>query len=186
MRSPLKRLLWISLLVASGAASSAGQAPAQPEAAVNLTPGAAPASPELIATLAQKDRELFDAGFGCKPDALKALVADDFEFFHDKHGQSFNSGVEFVAGIAAGCERQKAGTDFRARRELVEGSMTVHVLKGYGAMQMGVHRFYAVHAGKPDQLTETGKFIHLWKLDQGEWKLARVISYDHVLADTPK
>lgn len=186
MPSSLKRLLWISLLVASGTASSAGQAPAQPEAAVNLTPGAPSASAELVATLARKDRELFDAAFGCKPDVLKALVADDFEFFHDKHGQNFNSGAQFVAGIAAGCERQKAGTDFRARRELVDGSMTVHVLKGYGAMQMGVHRFYAVHAGKPDQLTETGKFIHLWKLDQGEWKLARVISYDHVLADKPK
>ena len=76
-----------------------------------------------------------------------------------------------------------AGTDFRARRELVPGSMSVHVIGDYGAMQMGTHRFYALREGKADRLTETGKFIDLWKREGDGWKLARVISYDHVLAD---
>ena len=155
------------------------------DAKINLTPGAAPASPEVVATLAEKDRLLFDAAFGCKLDVLKPLIADDFEFFHDKHGLSMTSGAQFVKAIEDGCKRQEAGTDFRARRELVDGTMTVHMIGTYGAMQMGTHRFYALRTGKPDQLTETGKFIDLWKREGDEWKLARVISYDHVLAPQP-
>ena len=62
----------------------------------------------------------------------------------------------------------------------------MHLIGGYGAMQMGTHRFFALRKGKPDQLTETGKFIDLWKREGDSWKLARVISYDHVLAPQQK
>lgn len=177
----MHRIVLLALL-SCAAAANAGEPPRR-EAPIHLTPGAAPASPELVATLAEKDRQLFDAVFGCKPALLETLVAEDFEFLHDKHGLTTRSGAQFVKDIAAMCERQAAGTDFRARRELVPGSMSVHVIGGYGAMQMGTHRFYALRAGKPDQLTETGKFIDLWKRDGDGWKLARVISYDHVLAE---
>lgn len=155
------------------------------DAPIHLTPGAAPASPDVVATLAEKDRLLFDAAFGCKLDVLKPLIADDFEFFHDKHGLNMTSGAQFVQAITDGCKRQEAGTDFRARRELVPGTMTVHMIGTWGAMQMGTHRFYALRTGKPDQLTETGEFIDVWKREGDDWKLARVISYDHVLAPQP-
>ena len=152
------------------------------DAPIHLTPGAAPASPDVVATLAEKDRLLFDAAFGCKLDVLKPLIADDFEFFHDKHGLNMTSGAQFVQAITDGCKRQEAGTDFRARRELVPGTMTVHMIGTWGAMQMGTHRFYALRTGKPDQLTETGEYIDVWKREGDDWKLARVIIYDHVLA----
>ena len=161
-------------------------AQAKPEAPVHLTPGAPPASPEVIAALAEKDRQLFDAAFNCKIDLLKTLVADDFEFFRDKGGLTATSGKQFIDNVADGCKREEAGTNFHARRELVEGTMTVHLIGDYGAMQMGTHRFFALRKGEPDRLTETGKFIDLWKKDGDSWKLARVISYDHVLAPQPK
>jgi hypothetical protein len=44
---------------------------------------------------------------------------------------------------------------------------------------MGEHRFYKLTPGKKDELTETAKFTHLWKKENGVWKLARVLSYDH-------
>ena len=152
-------------------------------AAIRLTPGAAPASPELVALLAEKDRQLFDAVFGCKLDLLATLVADDFEFIHDKWGQTADSGARFLEAMRENCKGQETGQNFRARRELVEGSMTVHVLNNFGAMQMGEHRFYALQPGLPDRLTEDGKFIDVWRQVDGEWKLARVISYDHRLAE---
>jgi hypothetical protein len=161
-------------------------AQAKPEAEVHLTPGAPPASPEVVAALAEKDQQLFDAAFNCKIDLLKTLVADDFEFFHDKGGLTATSGKKFIDNVADGCKREEAGTNFHARRELVEGTMTVHLIGDYGAMQMGTHRFFALRKGEPDRLTETGKFIDLWKKDGDTWKLARVISYDHVLAPHPK
>lgn len=153
------------------------------EAPIHLTPGAPPASPEVTAALAELDRELFEAVFSCKLEALPRLVADDLEFLHDKGGRVAGSGKEFIAQVTAGCARQAAGTDFRARRELVPGSMSVYLLAHYGAMQMGTHRFYAVVAGKPDRLTESGRFIDVWRQDGATWKLARVISYDHHLAE---
>lgn len=177
----MRRFLLPALLSCAALASAAE--PTTPEAPIHLTPGAAPASPELVAALAEKDRQLFDAVFGCNLELLKTLVAEDFEFFHDKHGLTTQSGTQFVKDITGMCARQAAGTDFRARRELVPGSMTVHVIGNYGAMQMGTHRFFALRAGKPDRLTETGKFIDLWKREGDAWKLARVISYDHRLAE---
>jgi hypothetical protein len=153
------------------------------QADIRLTPGAAPASPELVATLAEKDRELFEAAFGCKPDLLASLIADDFEFLHDKHGRTATTGAQFLEQMQANCNGQQTGENFRARRELVEGSMTVHVLNHYGAMQMGEHRFHALMPGQPDRMTESGRFIHLWRQIDGAWKLTRVISYDHRLAE---
>jgi len=44
---------------------------------------------------------------------------------------------------------------------------------------MGVHRFYAITEGKEDELTEVAQFTHVWKKDAGNWKIARVLSYDH-------
>jgi len=175
----MRRVVLIALLSLSASAALA----AEPRVAeIRLTPGADPASPELIATLAEKDRALFEAVFGCQLDRLAGLIADDFEFLHDKSGMTAASGAEFMDGMRANCKRQETGENFRARRELVEGSMTVYVLNHYGAMQMGTHRFFAVQPGQADKLTETAKFIDVWRQIDGEWKLARVISYDHQLA----
>jgi len=179
------RTLTFAVLSALSVCTMAAE-PQHPKAAINLTPGAEPPSPDVVATLAEKDLQLFDAVFNCKPELLKTLVADDFEFIHDKHGMVDTSGAQFLKDAADGCARKKTGEDFRARRELVPGTMTVHMLNNFGAMQMGTHRFFALQDGKPDRLTETGKFIDVWKLDNGTWKLARVISYDHVLAPQPK
>jgi hypothetical protein len=182
MTRPLPVVL---LLLSCGACVTAapGEAAAPPvAAALRLHPGAEPPSPELVAQLQELDRQLFDAVFGCRLDTLASLVAADFEFLHDKWGQTAASGPAFVESVRQGCEKQKTGENFTARRELVPGTMTVHVLKGYGAMQMGTHRFFALRPGHPDQLTESGKFIDLWKQQDGGWKLARVISYDHQLA----
>jgi len=150
------------------------------------TEGAAPASPELVATLRARDAELFAAFFDrCDVAAVRAMVTDDFEFFHDKGGLTNTSGDSFAADLNGHCDRVKTGEDFASRRELVPGSVTTFVINNYGAMTMGEHRFYKLTPGKPDQLTETGRFIIVWKNDGGVWKLARVVSYDHHLARAP-
>lgn len=172
------------LLLALGLSATTALATEPPaRAEIRLTPGAAPASPELVATLAEKDRQLFEAVFGCSLDRLEPLIADDFEFLHDKYGRTATSGAQFMEQMRANCGRQETGENFRARRELVEGSMTVHVLNGYGAMQMGEHRFFALTPSQPDRLTESGRFIDIWREIDGVWKLARVVSYDHRLAE---
>ncbi len=135
----------------------------------------------LPTQIAEADRALFRAIFeDCDPEALKGLVTDDFEFYHDKWGQIARSKAEFVKAIQGLCERQRAGTDFKGKRVLVKESLEVFPMKGYGAVESGRHDFFKVEPGKPDVPTEKARFTHLWRLDNGKWLLARVLSYDHV------
>jgi hypothetical protein len=139
-------------------------------------------SEALEKEVAALDAQLFDAIFTrCNADEVAKLVVDDLEFYHDKWG--FDPDANFVDGIRGMCKRVESGEDFRARRELVAGSLEVYPMQNYGAFEIGVHKFYRVEAGKPDVLTETGKFAQLWNRgEDGKLRLARVISYDHVLA----
>ena len=138
----------------------------------------------LTDEIAAADLALFSAFFDrCDIAALKGMVTDDFEMFHDKNGYMTKSGKEFIAGIEQTCARQKAGTDYRARRELVPGSLRVYPLKDYGAVEVGVHRFYQLLPGKPEKLVEVSQFTHVWKKDAGVWKMARALSFDHRLTD---
>jgi len=63
-------------------------------------------------------------------------------------------------------------------RELVPGTLEVYPLKGYGAVEIGVHRFH--HPGRESaEPVGEAKFIHLWQNQDGVWKITRVISFDH-------
>jgi hypothetical protein len=142
------------------------------------------ASQALLAELAYQDSLFFDAVFTtCNFEKVGEFITDDFEFYHDKWGLIATSRKEFVESIKNLCERQQQGIDYRARRELVKGSMAVYPLNNYGAIQMGLHRFYQKIAGKDDQPTEVAQFTHVWKKDDGAWKISRVLSYDHKPAE---
>lgn len=139
---------------------------------------------ELHDEIAAADQLFFNALFNdCDVQKLSGLVTDDFEMFHDKGGLVSTSGAQFVENIRGMCERQKTGEDYRARRELVEGSLEVYPLNNYGAVEVGVHRFYKKTEGQPDKLVEIAKFTQVWKKDASGWKLARVLSYDHKLTE---
>jgi len=154
----------------------------KPHAQVNLRAGPA-ATQALFDEIAAADKALFGAVFDtCDVKALRELVADDFEFYHDKDGLNETSGAHFVDDVAKHCERIEKGVDFRARRELVKGSLAVYPLNKYGAVETGRHDFYAIETGKPDRMTESAQFLHLWKKEGDRWKLTRVVSYDHKLA----
>lgn len=188
-QSALTKTAFIGLLcgltLAAGCAlSPASHSKASDGGSAKLGLKAGPtASSELISQILAAD-ELFFAAMFDKNDAetLTSLVTDDFEFFHDKFGQIANSRDEFVEKMRQQFEMQKQGTNFRARRELVRDSVAVYPLNNYGALQMGIHRFYAVSPGEPDRLTETGRFTTVWKMENGQWRIARALSYDHVLA----
>lgn len=138
------------------------------------------ASPELTARLAERDRLLFELVFEREDEAaLGDLLCEDFQFVHDKWGLVAQSREAFVEKIRQGFAEQRAGRDGRARRELVPGSMKVYPIAASGAIQTGRHRFYGLEPGKPDALRESGQFFHVWRLENGTWRLARVYSFDH-------
>jgi hypothetical protein len=125
---------------------------------------------ELTKAITTLDKELFDAYNNCDIDKLGTLVVDDLEFYHDKTGLAVGKQV-FLDAI-------KNNICGKVTRKLVEGSLEVYPLKGYGAVEIGVHRFY--HPGTQDH-GDVGeaKFITLWQYKDGAWKVSRVISYDH-------
>ena len=162
----------------------ATQVPPEPkqEAPVNLTPGAT-ARPGLADEIRQADAEFFRAFFDtCDIDTVRRYVADDFEMVHDKGGIVATSGAQFVQETRDKCRRQADGTDFLSTRKLVPYTLKVYPIQQDGAIATGTHTFYAVKAGEPDRLTETGQFTTFWKQVNGQWKMLRALSYDHVLA----
>ena len=124
---------------------------------------------ELTSAISALDTQLFDAYNTCNIDKLGSMVADDLEFYHDKTGLAVGK-QPFLVAI-------KNNICGKVTRELVKGSMEVYPLKGYGAVEIGVHRFH--HPGVQNDVLGEAKFIHLWQYKDGAWKVTRVISYDH-------
>jgi hypothetical protein len=138
----------------------------------------------LTQEIAAADAALFAAVFDrCDAEKLAKLISDDFEMYHDKGGLIAASGEQFLDSTRKMCARQKTGEDYRARRELVPGTLKVYPLKNYGAIEVGEHRFFKLDPGKPEKLVEVGLFTHVWKKEESGWKLTRVLSYDHHLTN---
>jgi ketosteroid isomerase-like protein len=172
--------------VAWQATKVSGAEPERPEPAkdaeVHLTPGAV-ARPGLTDEIRAADAEFFKAYFDtCDIETVRRYVTDDFEMFHDKGGRVVTSGAGFVQDAVDKCKRQAEGTDFLSTRKLVPDSLKVYPINDYGAIETGVHEFFAVKKGAPDRLTETGQFTIVWKEENGQWRAARALSFDHVLA----
>jgi Domain of unknown function (DUF4440) len=145
-----------------------------PHAPVRQTRQAAPDS-LLFRTVASLDRELFDAYNTCNLEAFASFIDEDVEFYHDKGGvtRGRSTLVESVRNNICG----------KTRRDFIVPSLEVHPLDGYGALQIGAHRFCDAKLKQCDGTAGgVGKFIHLWQNRDGVWRLTRVISFDHAPA----
>jgi ketosteroid isomerase-like protein len=116
------------------------------------------------------DAALFDAYNRCDLEKFSSFLDDNVEFYHDQGGVTVGK-----QNLTDSVKKNICG---KVTRELVPGTLQVHYMKGYGAVEMGVHRFH--HPGHEDtEGVGEGKFIHLWQYKDGGWKITRVISYDH-------
>jgi hypothetical protein len=129
--------------------------------------GLAP-SDDLYKTVAGLDTALFDAYNHCDLDKLGSMVAEDLEFYHDKTGLS--------VGRQPLIDAIKSNICNKVHRELVAGTLEVYPINGYGAVEVGVHRF--THPDDPTNVGEA-KFVTLWQSKGGKWTLTRAISFDH-------
>ena len=127
---------------------------------------------ELFRTIESLDSALFDAYNRCDLEKFGTFFTVDVEFYHDQTGLT-RSRQRLVEDI----KRNICG---KVRRELVPGTLEVYPLRGYGAVEIGVHRFCDPKKGKCDEASGVAKFIHLWENKDGAWRITRVISYDHM------
>jgi hypothetical protein len=130
---------------------------------------------ELFRTAASLDSELFNAYNTCDLEKFGSFFAEDVEFYHDKGG--------VTRGRQTLVDSIKSNICGKTRRDLIPGTLEVHPMDGYGALQIGAHRFCDVTAKQCDDKSGgVAKFIHLWQSKEGAWKITRVISYDHAPA----
>lgn len=138
-----------------------------------------PRTSPLFRELKTQDSIFFERSFNqCDLDYLKTAVHKDLIFFHDKGGiQNREQFLEAMKNNICG------NPDFKPIRKLKEGSLEVFPLnnngKLYGAIQHGVHYFYIREPGKKDRLTNIARFTSVWLLEDGNWLLKEVLSYDH-------
>jgi ketosteroid isomerase-like protein len=124
---------------------------------------------ELFRTVSSLDSAVFDSYNTCDVEKFRSFFTDDLEFYHDQTG--------LTLGVQTVTEQLKKNICGKVRRELVAGTLQVYPMRGYGAVEIGVHRFYA--PAKGSEPMGEAKFIHLWRNENGSWKITRVISYDH-------
>jgi len=160
-----KTMLLLALALC-GVAHGAETAPAA-SAPAQAIPADAAQLRELVAGL---DRRMFDAYNAHDVDGLMAWFSEDLEFYHD------NGGLLDFQQVKAGFTSVFANNK-DIRRELVDGSLEVYPIKGFGAIQIGAHRFCHTENGKPD--CGTFRFLQIWRFKDGVWKVAREVSYGH-------
>jgi hypothetical protein len=129
-----------------------------------------PPQAELDKTIAGLDTKLFNSFNKCDLKQFGALLAENVEFYDDRDGLEVGreKQVEEVKDYICG----------KVTRELVPGTLQVYRMEGYGALEIGTHRFH--HPGHEDsEPVGEAKFVHLWQYKDGSWMLSRIISYDH-------
>jgi Domain of unknown function (DUF4440) len=125
--------------------------------------------PELDKAVTALDAELFDAYNTCDLAKFSSLLDDNVEFYHDQGGVTLGK-----EKLTQSIKDNICGGD--VRRELVPGTLQIYYMKGYGAVEIGVHRFIHPKTNTPPG---EGRFITLWRYENGAWKITRAISYDH-------
>ena len=116
------------------------------------------ADDRLYKEIMKNDSLLFEAGFNnCELSALHQVTDSDFEFYHDQSGTTFGQ-ERFIEEI----RKNICSLDYRPQRRLLEGSTRIYPLKNngalYGAIQEGIHAFYALEKNKEPYLTSMARF----------------------------
>ena len=135
---------------------------------------------DLFQQLKSGDSLLFDLGFNqCRIEAYEKFISEDLEFYHDQGGLSTTK-EEFLDSVR---NNICSNSDKKPIRKLIPESLEVFPLynngKLYGAIQKGAHDFYIQEPDKELYKTSSAKFTHVWILENNEWILKRVLSYDH-------
>jgi hypothetical protein len=125
-----------------------------------------PQSQALYDTIVHMDSIYFHAYNACDMATQAALYADSIEFYHDKGGLETNK-----QRILEAIQKNICG---KVTRVLVKGSLEVYPIAGYGAIEIGLHRF--INHQESEIPSKPDKFILVWRHQNDRWQITRVIS----------
>jgi hypothetical protein len=125
-----------------------------------------PSSMELYNTIVHMDSVYFNAYNTCDMDMQAAIYADSIEFYHDKGG--------LMTSKQALLDAIKKNICGKVTRVLVKGSIEVYPIAGFGAVEIGLHRF--VNHAESESPSKPDKFIVIWRLKNNKWQITRVVS----------
>ncbi|WP_339657220.1 nuclear transport factor 2 family protein [uncultured Maribacter sp.] len=132
----------------------------------NILKGQETENEELYDTIIELDKTYFTAYNECDMKTQSELYDEDIEFYHDMGGLATDK-VELLKSI----EKNICG---KVTRTLIEESVEVHPIKDFGAVQIGMHKFY--NNQEPNAISKPSKFIVIWKKTDSKWLMSRVIS----------
>lgn len=141
---------------------------AQQTTPANTTPPSA-----LYNDIVKADSAMFYAFNNCDSITYKKFITPDLEFYHDLGGLTVGADYE-LKSFKEMCARNS-----HIRRELIKSTLEVYPIKGYGAVEIGVHRFYHTNKGQEEKISGIYKFVMVWQFKNGQWRISRVISYGH-------
>jgi len=125
-----------------------------------------PQSKELYNTIAHMDSVYFNAYNTCDMDTQAAIYADSIEFYHDKGGLQTSKQALLKA--------LKDNICGKVTRVLVPGSIEVYPIAGFGAVEIGYHRF--INHQESETPSKPDKFIVIWRHRDNKWQITRVVS----------
>lgn len=172
MRTTLAAGLLICLAVPMTAATALAAQPASAAPTANI----ANAIPDDERAVLRADADFWIAYNRCDMDAAGDLMTEDVEFYHDRTGLT-TTREGLVASLRKGpCDKSNG---FQLRREAIDDTLAFHRLEGGYALLSGRHRFYVTPTGEPEHLDGQAGFTTVWKLDDGHWRMHRVVSFAH-------
>jgi hypothetical protein len=122
---------------------------------------------ELYKTIVAMDSTFFQAYNTCDLNKQAVIYSNNIEFYHDQGGL-----MTVKQEILDGTEKYICG---KVTRELVKGSLEVYPIKDFGAVEIGLHKFYN-NTEKESTPSHASKFIIFWKNDNNNWTITKVVS----------
>ncbi len=135
-------------------------------AQVKEIPAYKPADVKLYNEIVKMDAKYFNAYNTCDMKTQEEMFDDAIEFYHDKAGLATDK-----QGLLNALKENICG---KVTRTLIKGSIEVYPIKNYGAVQIGYHKFF--NKEEPNAKSIPSKFVVIWKKQENNWKIAKVVS----------
>ena len=129
-----------------------------------------PVDKVLYETIIKQDSALFSAFNTRNINALQNYFTLNLEIYQDNTGlRNYDQSIHAFTGLFK--------MDYVLTRTPVLPTIEVYAIKDYGAIETGQHTFCHTENGMLQ--CATFKFVHIWESKDGQWKIAKIITYDH-------